>query len=112
MKYSTWYHQYIAYPIQALEAAAVLQEYTLTDWGTWLTVDPKVQQKLKIFKKGTDGSYDPLLLPAHLLLSAHSKNTAKAKDFAEWLVGSEGQAVVAKFKKNDTEMYSIAPKFG
>lgn len=37
--YSTWYHQYIAFPIQALTAAIILQEYTITDRGTILSLD-------------------------------------------------------------------------
>jgi ABC-type Fe3+ transport system substrate-binding protein len=78
--------------------------------GTWLSSDPKVREKLVLFKKGGDGSLDPPLLPAHLLLIARSKNSAKAKEFAEWLVSRAGQAVVAKFKKNDRELYSSAPK--
>src|SRR5687768_1766995 len=35
--YSTWYHVFLDFPIQALEAAATLGQYTLTDWGTWLS---------------------------------------------------------------------------
>ncbi|KAH8694277.1 hypothetical protein BGW36DRAFT_384651 [Talaromyces proteolyticus] len=37
--YSTWSHQYIAYPIQALTAAITLCEYTFIDRGTYLCIN-------------------------------------------------------------------------
>ncbi|KIJ06837.1 hypothetical protein PAXINDRAFT_103212 [Paxillus involutus ATCC 200175] len=37
LAYSKWYHQYPRFPLQALKAASVLNEYTLTDRGIWLS---------------------------------------------------------------------------
>ncbi|KLJ11864.1 hypothetical protein EMPG_12985 [Blastomyces silverae] len=109
-RYSTWYHKYIAYPIQALEAAAMLQEYTLTDRGTYLSVDENVRNQVTVYKAGSDEADDPLLNPAHLLIGAKAQDPALAKKFAEWLVSKDGQAVVTGFKKGGQQLYSGAPQ--
>ncbi|KAL3475144.1 hypothetical protein BJX99DRAFT_230316 [Aspergillus californicus] len=108
-KYSTWYHQYVAYPTQALAAAAALQEYTLTDWGTYLTVDKSVQQQVVIYKRGTDDVKDLLLMPGHLLVGSKAKDPALAKEFAAWATGKDGQALIKAFLKNGQLVYSPAP---
>jgi ABC-type tungstate transport system permease subunit len=103
-KGSTWYHQYVAYPTQALSAAAALQEYTLTDWGTWLAVDEATRSKLTIYKRGTDDVKDLLLMPGHLLVGGKAKDLALANDFAAWAVGSEGQDLIRKFTNKAGEV--------
>ncbi|KAL2816202.1 hypothetical protein BDW59DRAFT_175892 [Aspergillus cavernicola] len=109
-KYSTWYHQYVAYPTQALAAAAALQEYTLTDWGTYLTVDKSVQQQVVIYKRGTDDVKDLLLMPGHLLVGSKAKDLVLAKEFASWATGLEGQALIKGFtSKTGQVIYSPAP---
>ncbi|KAJ0418649.1 hypothetical protein BJY00DRAFT_314798 [Aspergillus carlsbadensis] len=109
MKYSNWYHQYMAYPIQALTAAAVLKEYTLTDWGTYLSVDDSVRSQVTVYKHGQDDVKDVLLMPAHLLVGAKAQDLTVANDFATWATGKEGQAAVAGFKKGGQQVYSTAP---
>ncbi|KAL4876747.1 hypothetical protein BJY04DRAFT_139204 [Aspergillus karnatakaensis] len=109
MRYSNWYHQFMAYPIQALTAAAALQEYTLTDWGTYLSVDDSVRKQLTVFKHGQDDPKDILLMPAHLLVGAKAQDLTLAQDFAAWATGTEGQAAVKGFKKNGEQVYSTAP---
>lgn len=56
--YSTWYHQYIAFPIQALTAAILLDEYT-TDRGTILSLDAGLRNQTVIYKAGSDNADDP-----------------------------------------------------
>ncbi|KAK3291389.1 uncharacterized protein B0H64DRAFT_431914 [Chaetomium fimeti] len=107
--YSTWYHQFITFPIQALTAAILLDEYTLTDRGTFLSLPANLTSETTIFKAATDDAEDPLLNPAHLLVGARAPNPEMAKDFAGWLVGSEGQGVVRGFEKNGEQLYSPAP---
>ncbi|KAL3456968.1 hypothetical protein BJX64DRAFT_293569 [Aspergillus heterothallicus] len=109
MKYSNWYHQYMAYPIQALTAAAALEEYTLTDWGTYLSVDDSVQKQVVVYKHGLDDPKDVLLMPAHLLVGAKAQDLPMAKDFAAWATGKEGQDAIAGFKKRGEQVYSKAP---
>jgi ABC-type tungstate transport system permease subunit len=47
--YSHWYHRYVEFPFKALEAAALLEEYSLTDRGTWFSVDQWVRDKMTVF---------------------------------------------------------------
>ncbi|KAM0342031.1 hypothetical protein ACHAPU_009759 [Fusarium lateritium] len=108
--YSTWYHQYIAFPIQALTAAILLEEYTITDRGTILSLDADLRNQTKIYKAGTDEADDPLLNPAHALIGENAPNEKEAERFVKWLVSNEGQDVVHSFKKDGQILYSKAPQ--
>ncbi|EOD50714.1 putative extracellular tungstate binding protein [Neofusicoccum parvum UCRNP2] len=110
--YSTWYHQYIAYPVQALEAAVALAEYTLTDRGTWLSLPAEATEAFRIYKASGDDEDDELLNPAHLLVGEKARYPDVAQAFAEWLVGPRGQAVVTGFEKAGQRLYSGAPQEG
>ena len=107
--YSTWYHQYITFPIQALSAAILLDEYTLTDRGTFLSLPANLTSETSIYKAATDEADDALLNPAHLLVGARAPNPKTAKAFAEWMVSPAGQNVVKGFKKNGEQLYTPAP---
>lgn len=110
--YSKWYHQYPRFPLEALEAASLLSEYTLTDRGTWLSSPRSVTSQLKIFKAGTDDANDPLLNPAHVLLGSNASVNDKdiASAFIKWVVSEPGgQYVVSQFKKHGEVLYSKAP---
>ncbi|GLB40857.1 putative PBP superfamily domain containing protein [Lyophyllum shimeji] len=110
--YSKWYHQYPRFPLQAIQAASLLSEYTLTDRGTWLSSPAEVTGKLTIFKAGGDNATDPLLNPAHVLLGskANPANTDIWNGFMEWVVQKDGgQKVIREFKKSDQVLYSEAP---
>ncbi|KAK9443469.1 hypothetical protein VB005_02748 [Metarhizium brunneum] len=108
-KYSNWYYQYMAYPIQALAAAAALRECTLTDWETYLSVDESARKQITIYKKGSESTYDPLLMPAHLLISNRAKNGGMTKKFPDWLTSRAGQEVIEQFRKNGQQVYTPAP---
>ncbi|KAL2145263.1 hypothetical protein VTI28DRAFT_7631 [Corynascus sepedonium] len=107
--YSTWYHQYITFPIQALTAAIELDEYTLTDRGTFLSLPTNLTSETTIYKASTDDADDPLLNPAHLLIGTKAPNPKTAAAFASWLVGPAGQDVIVGFVKNGEQLYSPAP---
>jgi len=107
--YSTWYHQYIAFPIQALTAAILLNEYTITDRGTFLSISTDLQKQTTQYKVSTDDLKDPLLNPAHLLIGTKAKNPDYSLKFANWLISPEGQNVIIGFKKNGEQLYSPAP---
>ncbi|KAH7141000.1 hypothetical protein EDB81DRAFT_858065 [Dactylonectria macrodidyma] len=108
--YSTWYHQFIAFPIQALEAAIKLEEYTITDRGTILSLDSKLRNQTVIYKAGSDKADDLLLNPAHLLVGKNAPNPEEATKFAKWLVSKKGQAVITGFKKYGEQLYTGAPE--
>ena len=110
--YSTWYHQYIDFPLQALTAAIKLNEYTLTDRGTFLSLPQNLTSQAVIYKAASDEEDDPLLNPAHLILGKDAENADTAKEFADWLVGSQGQDVIKGFEKNGEQLYTPAPETG
>jgi len=113
--YSTWYHQYPRFPIQALQGAALLSEYTVTDRGTWLSSANDTTNALTIFKAGSDNATDPLLNPARVLLGANADPSSKdiSKEFMTWVVADDGgQQVIATFEKNGQVLYSKAPANG
>ncbi|KAK1998001.1 extracellular solute-binding protein family 1 [Colletotrichum falcatum] len=107
--YSTWYHQYIGFPLQALAAAIKLKEYTLTDRGTYLSLDKSLTNQTVIYKASTDNETDLLLNPAHLFVGRKAKNLTMAYKFADWSVSRNGQKIITDFKKNGEQLYSGAP---
>lgn len=111
MPYSVWYHVFLDFPIQALETAATLGQYTLTDWGTWLSADPSVTRTLTMFRKGGNDATDVLLNPCHALASTRvsAADQAVASDFITWVASAAGQAMIAGFEKNGQALYSPAP---
>jgi ABC-type tungstate transport system permease subunit len=107
--YSTWYHQYIAFPVQALTTAIQLKEYTLTDRGTILSLPPDVAKQTTIYKASSDDLDDILLNPAHLLVGKKAQNSNMAYQFVDWATGCKGQKVITDFRKNGEQLYTGAP---
>jgi ABC-type tungstate transport system permease subunit len=107
--YSTWYHQFIAFPIQALTASIALKEYTLTDRGTYLSISQDLQKQLTIYKAATDDEDDVLLNPAHLIIGKKAQNATIANQFKDWAIGPNGQKVITDFKTNGEQLYTGAP---
>lgn len=114
--YSTWYHRFVAFPYEALETAARLGEYTLTDRGSWYGVDAWVRESMDVFMEGGDGNGvdgsggDGLLNPAHALVGADAGNRVLAVRFVEWLGGDGGQEVIRTFASREgVVLYSVAP---
>jgi ABC-type tungstate transport system permease subunit len=116
--YSKWYHQYPQFPIPALTAASLLQEYTLSDRGTYLTLQSQnksIADRLVLYKRGEDDDpADPLLNPAAVLLGGNicEQNLKLAQGFIDWMVDPEGgQMVVKNFKRPGSEeyLYTMAP---
>ncbi|CAE6409532.1 unnamed protein product [Rhizoctonia solani] len=123
--YSKWYHQYVAYPIDALTAAAKLGEYTITDRGTWLSTSASITSQLVRYNEGQDdptqsnagqpeGPADPLLNPAFFLTGAKvcDSNKQLADDFLTWVISEQGQKVIEDFRgtASPTEwLYTRAP---
>jgi ABC-type tungstate transport system permease subunit len=92
-----------------LTAAILLQEYTLTDRGTFLSLPTNLTSQIVIYKASTDDADDPLLNPAHLLIGSGAQNAETAQEFADWLVSPIGQKVITDFTRNGQQLYSPAP---
>ena len=109
LNYSKWYHQYQRFPSEALQAAAVLSEYTLTDVGSWVCLPKSISSRLKAFKFGSDDANDPLLNPAHVLRGKETSDADEMihKEFMSWVVSpAGGQKVIEDFSHL---MFSKAP---
>lgn len=87
----------------------MLKEYTLTDRGTLLSLEPDMVNKTVIYKASTDRLDDPLLNPGRLLIGTKAEDPELAQQFADWAVSAAGQKVVRGFKKNGQQLYSEAP---
>ncbi|KZT27208.1 hypothetical protein NEOLEDRAFT_1161767 [Neolentinus lepideus HHB14362 ss-1] len=110
LAYSKWYHQYPRFPIQALKAAAVLEEYTLTDRGTYLSSEDSTIKSVYVYKAGSDDPSDRLLLPGHVLLGSKVKYLEICTSFMDWVIDKDGgQKVVREFKHKGQVVYSTAP---
>ncbi|KZP29918.1 hypothetical protein FIBSPDRAFT_851079 [Athelia psychrophila] len=116
--YSKWYHQFPSYPLTALETASKLQEYTLTDRGTFLTLEStnrELTDNLHIYKAGKDEDpADPLLNLATVLLGARvcKADAELANNFVDWAIRPDGgQDVIKNFRKegSDEYLYTGAP---
>ncbi|KAM3079230.1 hypothetical protein ACMFMF_004153 [Clarireedia jacksonii] len=109
--FSSWYHRYVGFPFAALKAASALEEYTITDQGTWLSIGGDIREKMTIFKASTDDEDDPLLNPAHILVGTRGTNRDMANRFADWMIMRDGgQKVVQNFGVGGNILYSVAPE--
>ncbi|KAK9358379.1 extracellular tungstate binding protein [Lipomyces starkeyi] len=108
--YSHWYHRYVEFPFRALKVAAQLEEYTLTDRGTWYSSEPWIRENMKVFIEGGDSQNDdPLLNHAHALVGAAVTNKDMANKFLDWVVGPEGQEVFRTLAVKFERRLSIQP---
>ncbi len=81
---------------QALNAAAAMPAYTLSDRGTWLSFKNKAS--LVIVVEGDAhliNRYDVIELNPQ---KHANRNLAAAKVFADWLVSPAGQAAIGAYK--------------
>ncbi|GAB1523243.1 hypothetical protein RhiTH_006374 [Rhizoctonia solani] len=107
------------------KAAALLEEYTITDRGTWLSTPKNITEMLVLYNEGKDdetqdnpdvveGPADPLLNPAFFLTSTKicEENKDLADAFLDWVVDRAlGQEVIKGYRRNDSDewLYTGAP---
>ncbi|KAL8651757.1 MAG: hypothetical protein Q9226_004562 [Calogaya cf. arnoldii] len=92
--YSDLYHRCNNFPFQALEAAALLGEYTVVDRGTWYGVDEWIRDYLSVFMEQHDEDADQTMLnPDHALVGTWGKYKEMANAYADWtsVVMEEGK---------------------
>ncbi|WP_254869259.1 MULTISPECIES: substrate-binding domain-containing protein [Vibrio] len=86
-----------------LNMASELQAYTLTDRGTWLAYQNKLD--LKIVFEGDDKLFNPY----QVILINHERypatNYQGAKAFSDWLVSEEGQQKINSFTLNGQQLF-------
>jgi ABC-type tungstate transport system permease subunit len=99
------------YPREALQAAAQLKEYTLSDKGTYTAADKSVQDAVRIYLIGSDNADDLLLNPGRALRASQPMDEELAVDFMQWLKADDGgQEVVRTHSMNGVILYSTAPR--
>ena len=107
----SWYRDIGGGMGAALNAAAAMDAYTLSDRGTWLHFGNK--RDLVVLAQG-----DPRLLNRYDVILLDPKKHPDAKEeparrFAEWLLSPEGQAAIGAYKVNGEQLFhpsAAAPK--
>lgn len=89
---------------QALNAAAAMRAYTLSDRGTWLSFQNK--GPLVISVEG-----DPRLINRYVVIELNpqkhgDRKLVAAKVFADWLVSPAGQAAIGAYKVGGEELFN------
>jgi tungstate transport system substrate-binding protein len=96
-KGAPWYVESGAGQLQSLQLTATRHAYTLTDRGTWVANARQLQGDLGILVQG-----GPSLLNVYHVIVIDKARFPKveargAKAFADYLVGTDGQAVIASY---------------
>ena len=99
-----WYRDIGGGMGQALNAAAAMPAYTLSDRGTWLSF--KNKGPLAIVVEG-----DPHLINRYDVIELNpathpNAKLAAAHRFADWLVSPEGQAAIGNFRVADQQLFN------
>jgi tungstate transport system substrate-binding protein len=87
----------------ALNTAAAMSAYTLSDRGTWLSFGNK--RDLTVLVQG-----DPQLLNRYDVILLDPKKHPEAKQgsarrFADWLASAEGQAAIGAYEVNGEQLF-------
>jgi tungstate transport system substrate-binding protein len=107
----SWYRDIGGGMGAALNTAAAMSAYTLSDRGTWLSFGNKGD--LTVLVEG-----DPRLLNRYDMILLNPKKHPEAKQeparrFADWLASPEGQAAIGVYKVNGEQLFhpsADAPK--
>ena len=98
-----WYRDIGGGMGQALNTAAAMPAYTLSDRGTWLSFKNKgllailIEGDLQLINRYDVIELNPDKHPGPRLAAAHR--------LAEWLVSSEGQAVIGDYRINGQQLF-------
>jgi tungstate transport system substrate-binding protein len=86
-----------------LNAAVGMGAYALTDRGTWIAFKNKGS-----FKIAVEGDKDLFNQYGVMLVNPkkHPKvKTVEGQTFIDWLIGPEGQAAIAAYKRNGQQLF-------
>ncbi|WP_419306982.1 substrate-binding domain-containing protein [Chromohalobacter israelensis] len=88
---------------EVLKMASELQGYTLTDRGTWLAMQDKLD--LEIMVEGDTQLFNPYQVILVNPERYDGLNTEGARALAEWLVSDEGQSLIDDFRLNGKVLF-------
>jgi tungstate transport system substrate-binding protein len=100
----SWYRDIGGGMGAALNAAAAMPAYTLSDRGTWLSF--KNKQTLVVAVEG-----DPHLISRYDVIQLNPATHADAKlaaahTFADWLASARGQAAIGAYRVGDQQLFN------
>jgi len=81
---------------KVLSMASELQDYTLSDRGTWLAMEDKLE--LEILVEGDARLFNPYQVILVNPANHDGLNTRGARELAEWLISSEGQQAIDDYR--------------
>jgi tungstate transport system substrate-binding protein len=99
-----WYRDIGGGMGQALNAASAMAAYTLADRGTWLSFNNKGPLTIAI-----EG--DPRLINRYNVIELNPQKhagtkLAAAKEFADWLVSTDGQQAIGAYQVNGQQLFN------
>lgn len=83
--------------------ASEMQAYTMTDRGTWLAYQAKLE--LKIVFEGDKQLFNPYQVIIVNPKRYTDLNTKGAEALSQWLVSNKGQAMINNYKKMDEQLF-------
>ncbi|MEH0667053.1 substrate-binding domain-containing protein [Vibrio scophthalmi] len=86
-----------------LNMANEMQGYTLTDRGTWLAYNNKLE--LSVVYQGDQALFNPYQVILVNPKRYPSINYQGAKAFSDWLVNPQGQTLINEFKLNNQQLF-------
>ena len=95
-----WYLEVGQGMSKTLRIALEKQAYTLTDRGTYLSMEDNVRNELKILVEGDPALFNQYGVMAINPVKHPSVKYKEAMVFINWLISEEGQKVIASFKDN------------
>ncbi len=98
-----WYREAGQGMGKVLQMADELQGYTLTDRGTWLAYQAKTD--LQVVTEGDDRLFNPYHVIAVNPERYPDVNFAAAKRLIDWLIGNEGQRLIAAYRKQGQQLF-------
>ena len=88
---------------KVLQMANELQGYTLTDRGTWLAMQDKLD--LALLVEGDDRLFNPYQVILVNPERYDDLNTEGARALAQWLISDKGQALIDDFRLNGQVLF-------
>lgn len=93
-----------------LNMASEMQGYTMTDRGTWLAYENKLD--LEVLHQGNEMLFNPYQVILVNPKRYPDINYQGAKAFSDWLINTQAQALINSFRLNGKQLFvaSAEPK--
>ena len=99
----SWYRELGAGMGTTLNAAVAMDAYTLTDRATWLSFGNRGDHQIVV--EGDAALFNQYGVIAVSPEHCPRVRSEAAQSFVDWITGEEGQAAIAGFRVNDTQLF-------